>query len=119
VPNRYEGRDLDFVGVVLSPAVSAPNTEHAKEHIACEVRVWLGELPSETEGPAVKLTFDIDPMPGASLESVQRAAYEAVHELLVRMSTFDADALTEGRQRSVDEMLKPLTIDLDLSSPAT
>jgi hypothetical protein len=115
--NRYQGRALDFVGVVLSPAVGAPKTEHAKEHIACEVRVWLDDLPSETEGPGAKLTFDIEPMPGATMETIQRAAYEAAHELLVRMSTFDADTLTQGRQHSVNELLKPMTLEDVISAP--
>lgn len=81
---------------------------NSKERLFCELRVVFRDPETDLPGNSAMCNFDIDPMPGATLEACERAAAEAGLNLLRRLSGETANTIIAARTETWAEAAKPL-----------
>lgn len=111
---RYDHREIWDVDIQIASFIAEAKSENAAEAISANVQVSLKALHGNMGGPTVRLAVVLDPMPGATLPEIERAALDATHEMLSRFAAEDGAALVRLREAGLRRDMEPLKFDLDL-----
>jgi hypothetical protein len=114
--NRYEGRVLYDVSAQVHLGIGDARTKHAAPTVNCDVQISLKAKNVDLQGPTATLSFAIDPIEGATLAEVERAAIAAAHELLCHFAGHGVDALLAQRETMFAYDLKEPDYAIDLST---